>query len=88
MSQYFEYKCELRNDVGGGSTLAVTASAWSGGDQPVLAVATENGAVAFFTEEVCECRCSRWPRRVCSRVLTGVIWRCIFVEFQFAILFF
>jgi hypothetical protein len=51
MSQFFEYKCDLHNDVGG-ANLAVTASAWSVGDQPLLAVATENGAVAFFAEEV------------------------------------
>ena len=49
MSQFFEYKCDLAN--AGGSNLAVTASAWSGGDAPLLAVATENGAVVFFAEE-------------------------------------
>jgi hypothetical protein len=47
MAQFFEYKCELQ-----AANLAVTASAWSAGDQPVLAVAADNGTIAFYAEEV------------------------------------
>ncbi len=47
MAQFFEYKCELQ-----AANLGVTASAWSAGDQPVLAVAADNGTIAFYAEEV------------------------------------
>jgi hypothetical protein len=47
MAQFFEYKCELQ-----APNLGVAASAWSAGDQPVLAVAADNGTIAFYAEEV------------------------------------
>jgi hypothetical protein len=57
MAQFFEYKCELQ-----AANLGVTASAWSAGDQPVLAVAADNGTIAFYAEEV-PCRAqSHWQR--------------------------
>ncbi len=56
MAQFFEYKCELQ-----APNLGVAASAWSAGEQPVLAVAADNGTIAFYAEEVLSAQ-PHWQR--------------------------
>jgi hypothetical protein len=58
MSVFFEYSTDLQSRSKG----PILATAFSNGEQHILAVATKNGDISMYLEEVSE-MCSRYLRR-------------------------